>query len=147
MDKGDINPEFENDVFRMYWYDAERTIFVGDVLRRWTWDDALELVRVTNEIYATFQYPYYAILNFMPQAAYMPRDNTSIVANLNQLLRMDETVVKLRFYTGQIHIFKAFLRATTAVHDLFGQTATVRYARNRDEALAKIAQHKAEMKA
>ncbi|MCS6835974.1 MAG: hypothetical protein NZ750_08155 [Anaerolineae bacterium] len=132
----------ESEVFRLSWFDAEKTIIVTEILKPWTWEDAFDVVPLLNrmveqqphDVYTTYYYHIRSI-------ALLPKGG---MANLRRLLEIDPPNEKLVIFVRQDNLTRQLMSVVSKVYGLNKIMGKYRFVTSWQEAMAQIEAHKAQ---
>ncbi|MGB1288009.1 MAG: hypothetical protein ACPG7F_15840 [Aggregatilineales bacterium] len=137
-----MNVEFQNDLYRLYYYDADKSIFVNEIYGRWTWEDAHTVVNHGNYFISSMSSPKYVISHFKDDGILLPVNTRYTLANLRRIMQLDQTDEDLVIFVGVSAFLKALINTISGIYGFFNQTARYRYARTFEDALKMIEAHK-----
>lgn len=137
--------ESERKHLRIGWYDPEQTILVLQVLDRWTWEEAtVSIVNVMNPlIVAKAPQPVYTIITHDRYARFAPRGGNALSA-LRQMMQTDPPNEVLAIFVRQSDVIRTFLDVIVRLYKTANKTAKHRFVETFEDALAQVAEHKAQ---
>ncbi len=134
----------ETDHRKVYWYDHNKDIIIGEVYSGWTWDDAREGLAILNNVLATESQlrPTYTIIQLMLGAQLMPRGESTLLS-LRELLKQDPGHEQLTIYVTPLNMMNTLMKLATRLYNLGDKIAHYHFVQTLDEALQIIRDHKA----
>ena len=128
---------------KLYWYDDDRTILVGDIERGWTWDNAHAGLRTLNETVKVWaeSRKVYVILHFHEGAQSPPKGESSI-ANMRQVLTDDPNYETLTIIVAQSNVVGSLIKIASRMYQVTHNHSKYRYVSTFDHALKIITDHK-----
>lgn len=128
---------------KLYWYDEERTILVGEISEGWTWTNAhagLEILNDTVKVYAKTQ-PVYVILHFKNNAQSLPKGESAI-ANMRKALGNDPSDETLTIVVAQSNLIGSLIKMANRMYQLAYNESKYRYVATFERAIEMINEHK-----
>jgi hypothetical protein len=127
------------DNFVVRWYDAEHTILVVDILERWTWDDAYEVINCLTAALEASERDVYTIFHFTRRGLMMPRSYA--LPNIRKFL-VESPNEKLIIFINSGGLLKSLLEILHRTFDVKVIFNKFRFVASMEAALAAIAEHK-----
>ena len=137
--------ELETDIFKVYWWDEDKTILIIEFLKPWTWEMVYDLARRTNELLGKMPHETYSILYISEVAGQFPSDNQLSIKHLSRLINLDPVYEELIFFTGNVKFLKILIKISDKLHQLAQKTNKYRYAESIEDALVAIEHHKSKI--
>lgn len=131
------------EAYNVYWYDAEKTILIGELNGEMTWEASHDFVRMGNALYEEVAHPIYSIIMVSETAAYPPKGG-NVLAEIKRVIEISQGKEEILCLVGDIEMVRLFLRVSSAVHEFSEQTAHYQYAASVEDALQIIEQHKSQ---
>src|SRR5215213_9729428 len=106
--------------YRCYWYDeTHKNVLVFELLSRWSWDDALEIVQLQGEEMARLPHKVHTIFHFERNVSWVPQG--AAFSNLKQLMGMVYPNEDLVIFVGKNLLLEMFIRSVGSVYKLTNQ--------------------------
>lgn len=137
--------ELETDIFKLYWWDEDKTILVIEILKPWVWESMYDLHRRTNKLLDEMEHETYTILYISDVAGQFPSDNQLSIKHLARLIALDPSNEELIFFTGNVKFLKILIKISDKLHKLAQKTGKYRYAETIEDALVAIEQYKSKI--
>jgi hypothetical protein len=130
---------------KIYWYDEERTIIVGEVEKGWGWSDAQKGLQQLNETVGiqSQNNPVYVIISVAKDALSLPTDGSTL-KNIRHLLRDDPSHETMTIYVAQANKLGNLINLTSRVYRIAHNKEKYRYVATLELALDIIESHKAQ---
>jgi len=138
-----MSVEFENDLYKIYWYDEKQSILIVEIYRRWTWQDAHEIVALGNDILARVTHEKYLICHFSDEASRLPSDHRQAMTSIRRLIQIDPGEEEFCVFVGSFKVLKRLITVTGEIYSLLKVTQKYHFAEDMSSAFARINQHKA----
>lgn len=130
-------------LYGLYWYEADKEILVTEIRQSWTWTDAERIINHTNSVIRQTETARFNILHFLNDTSHMPSpDNSSLISQLQRMIRLDTTDEELVCFVGQLSWLKRLIKVTSYIYQLMGQTSRYVYCETLPEAIHIIANHR-----
>jgi hypothetical protein len=107
----------ETSSYRLGWYDAERTIIVGDIVQGWGWDDVRTLCMCIADEARKLDYDFVTVWYFRGMTVMWPRGTDTIV-NLRQVLKIDPPNERLVYFVGQTNLLQQLMNLLSKSYGL-----------------------------
>ena len=129
----------EDSYYKIYWYDTEQTIIVGEVHVGWTWSTAYDGLKILNETIRqrSNEVDVYSIIHFQSGAQLLPKSG-SILTNLRNLLNDDPQYEKMTFYVIQTGFLHSMMQIVSRLYGIRHWVERHRFVNTLDEALVLI---------
>jgi len=133
----------ETQHYKIYWYDDEQTILMGEAYTGWTWTSANEGVAFIN---ATLEEPSkthdtYVIIHLTTDAQLMPRNQSTFMA-LRNLIQEDPKHEQLTIYITGASVLNTLMKIVAQLYRIGDKTTNYRFVQSIDEALRIVHEHK-----
>lgn len=126
----------ETSHYKLYWYDNEKTILIGEVRAGWTWTAAYDGIELMNEALGkrASEIDVYSIIHLQSGAQMLPKSG-SIITNLRNLLRNDPHHEKLTIYVVQSSLLYNMIQIAGKLYGLRRTIDRYHFVTTLDEAL------------
>lgn len=139
-----INPQrlniFTSPKFDIYWYDAEHTILITHIKRRWTWPEALEILTIGNAVLLARKATTYSVLFFDANTVMMPQGSNSL-SYIRRIMQDDPSAEALLLLVGNFPFLKTLLETANKITPTSAFNK-YRFVHTLGEALGIVADHK-----
>lgn len=133
----------ETEHYKIYWYDDNKDIIVGEVYAGWTWDSANKGLAFLNDRLAepSKEYPTYAILHLTTGAQLMPRGHSTLLS-LRELLNQDPGHEEFTIYVTEVNVLNTLMKLVSRLYGLTDKVAHHYFVSKFDDAITIIHEHK-----
>lgn len=129
--------------YRIYWYDADRSILMADITDRWTWPDATKCIEKMNEVIAAaIPRPVYVVYHFVPGVSAIPQEGSAL-SNIKRMLVVDNPNEQLIIMIGTNTFLRILVEIAAQLGGPRSPIAKYRFVATLDAALTEIRAHKA----
>ncbi|MCS6835992.1 MAG: hypothetical protein NZ750_08250 [Anaerolineae bacterium] len=133
----------QSEVFRLSWFDQEKTIIVLEIFRPWTWEDAFASVPLLNQTVEQQPHAVYSVYHYyVKSSALLPHGSN--LTKLRRLLELDPPNERLVFFVRQDVLTTRLMNALSSAYGLSQLMKKYRFVMSWQEALEQIEADKAQ---
>ncbi len=128
---------------KVYWYDEQRTILVGQLSPGWIWENAKKCVDRMNDTISVWikTQPIYVILDLSQDAHHFPAEGSAL-KNLRDILSNDPQEETLTVFVAKANIVGNMIQLASRMYRMVDAQSKFRYVTTFDHALDVIHDHK-----
>lgn len=128
---------------KLYWYDDDRTVLVGQAEPGWEWEYAHKAMKSLNDTISVWSQtkPIYVILYFAPNAYHFPKAGSAL-QHMRQILDEDPSEEILTVFVAEGNMVGNIIRLASRMYRIADNQSKFRYVTTFERALDVIKEHK-----
>lgn len=138
---------YADNLYHLYWQntaDTQKQILVIEVVDRWSWDDAYQIINHVNALLDEVDCRCYSIFYLHDTAQKALKDSFAF-AHLEQLIRTDPFKEEQVYFVGKIKALRNAIYVVERVLQLFNRTTKINFTNTVQDALEEIEDHESRM--
>lgn len=134
---------YADNLYRLYWQnpmDTQKQILIIEVMSKWTWDDAYQVINHVNTLLDEVEGRCYSVF-YLQDTAQKALNDSFAFAHVEQLIRTDPFKEEQVYFVGKIKAVRNAVFVVERVLQLFNRTTKITFANTIQDALEEIDDH------
>ncbi len=136
-----MEPILVGETYKVSWYDAEKTIVLAHITKRWDWEEASKVMRMVDEQFVNLDHDAFAVYLFERGTNILPEGKSTLLKMREHLLT-DPEKQRLVIIVNSGSVVETVLNMALTAYRLSATKSKYRFVRTMNEALAEIKQYR-----